>query len=615
MESDAVFVDRASACAATVQNGNKRIRTQCYDNSAESRLGGAHYRESSASEVADYPTRGWFTSNGGTRYWLLDEPVPDAYMFGGVGDGDADDLVPLQQLLDFWCPAAQMAAGTVTSRPVAMSGGGPVYIPKGVWRHTKPLNQNAFVSVHGDGMAMFPQAPMDGATYGQYDFPNATILRPDFSLADRALGVGIQTSPYILTLSGASASLTGQTVGTRFQSLLTTHISGFDIDTGCINYCEGANIRDLTIWPVNEIFAGVRWTAGSKANIERVGTRNVKRGIFAESCWESNIQKCGIFDFKDYGVYGGGNLHAFGIRDNWIHGGGRVVAGDRPVGILASFFMGLEISANAVDDLWNAFILQSGSGAVINANHSERISNVYLTTNDAYGVRGCGNHIIQNVVDGRTFTDSLLWDGNDCEVDINIVANLTGTDGIGTIPGKTYLQGVNPNTGASTALVSATGNRTSVTFRGMQPLAGDAARVNRLSGNIRFIDDIGEWEIAGGSLGNQYVQIHDTKGDSGVKHVESHRINGAQTHYTESDTTGVRWVENSTGSQLLGFRYSDNALVYGGGLTIIPGFGSPNTFFDGPVGALCVDTANGKLYIKTSSPGTLTGWVVVGTQT
>lgn len=609
----AVFADIATATAATIPTRNKRIRTQCYDSGAAKRQGGANYRESSASEVAKYPSRGWFTSNGGTRYWLLDELFPNAHQFGGIGNGVADDAVALQQLLDFWSPQAQLASGTVTTRPLAMAGGGPVHIPKGVWRHTTTLFQNAYVSIHGDGMAMFPQAPMDGTTYGQYNFPNATILRPDFAAPDRALGVGIQTSPYILTLSGASASLAGQTVGTRFRSLLVTPINGFDIDNGCINYCEGADIKDLTVWPVNEIFSGIRWTAASNSKIERVGSRNVMRGIFTESAWESVIYEPKIFDFKNYGIYGGGNLHSVVVEGGWIHGGGRVLAGDRPVCFFATDFNGLVIDGVAMDDAWDAIQIQTGAGAQINGVHSERISNVWLTTNNAFGVRGGGNHIIQNVVDARTFTNSIIWDGNNCEVDIQVSASDTAL-GTGTFPGKSYLQGVNPNTGANTFLVSATGNRTSVTFNGMRPLSGDAVRVNRLSGNIRFLDDTGERLIAGTANGNVYTEEVNVRGDTNVQWQKDIKVNGVRKSYMISDAAGITIFEDTSNDILFRVRYSDNALLFGGGLPIIPVFGTPNGFTDGPATSVAFDTANLTLWVKQTAPGTLTGWVpVLGT--
>lgn len=624
-----IYTSVALAQADTIPALAKRVQTLFYaPNYAQPATlkGGAYYRRVHKDITLNYASRGWFRSadrflpdgtadstNGG--YWLLDEEVPNAHQFGGIGDGVVDDADALQALLDFWSVPAQQVSGSVTSRPLAMAGGGRVRIPKGVWRHTRTLYQNAYVVIEGDGNVMFPQAPLSGSWFAQNAFPNATILRPDFSLADREFGVCIQTSPYVLSKTGGSAAVLLQTLGTRFRPLSADKISGFDIDNGRINYSEGANIYDLTIWPVNEIFAGIRWTGAAHAEIDGVTIRGVKRGIVGESCWESSIYRFAVYDFKEIAVdLEGGNVHSFALKSGWIHAGGRVLAGDKPTGVKGTFFNGINIDAVAIDECWDAIDLQNGAGANILGVHSERTKNVWLTTNGATGIYGSGNHMIQNVVDARTYENTIIWDGNDCEVDINVSVNINGK-GNNLHPGYTYFQGTNPNTGDPTALTYATGNRTSVTFRGMQPTANDAARVNRLSGNIRFVDDVGVWEIGGTGLGNQYSEIVDVKGDSGVKHIVSHRINGTQTHYVEADTAGVRWNENATNSQLLGFRYSDNALIYGGGLTIVPNFGNPNTFVDGPVGALCPDTDNGKLYIKTSAPGTLTGWVVVGTQT
>lgn len=599
-EDAPIFVDKAIAAAATIPTRDKRILTQCYDNSATKRMGGAHYRESSPGEVANYPSRSWFQSNGGARYWLLDELEPNAYQFGGVGDGIEDDAIPLQQLFDFWCPAAQMTAGTVTTRPVAMSGGGPVKIPKGAWRYTTTLNQNAFVSIRGDGVAMFPQAPMDGTTYGQYDFPNATILRPDFALADRALGVGIQTSPYVLK------AVAGQTIGTRFRSV-DANLTNASVDNGDINYCEGSNISDLTVWPVNEILAGVRWTAASNSKLSRVGARNIKRGIICESTWESTIYEPHIYDFKDYGIYGGiGNLHSFGVFGGWIHAGNRIIAGDRPTGVYAAFFNGLVLDAVAIDECWDAIRLHTGAGVVINGVHSERTKNVWLTTNNAFGIVGSGNHMIQNVVDARTYGDSIIWDGNNCQVDINVTVNLNGA-GIDQHPGYTYLQGVNPNTGVGTNLAFSTGNRTDVIFRGMKPTVKDAVRVNRLEGNIRFLYDDSCSQIAGSGLGNFYTDVSDTKGDAGVVHSTAYRFNGAQAYYSRQTINGILYHQDTTNLKALGFDASKNAAVIWG-LYFTSTFGTPESFRDAPAGSLAADTAKFRLFQKTTAEGTFTGW-------
>lgn len=600
MQVGAVFADKATAVAATIPTRNKRIRTQFYDTAASKRAGGANYRESSAAEVAKYPSRSWFQSNGGARYWLLDELRPNAYQFGGVGDGVADDAVALQQLLDFWSPQAQLASGTVTTRPLAMAGGGTVHIPKGVWRHTVTLNQNAFIVIEGDGVAMFPQAPMDGTTYGQYAFPNATILRPDFAAPDRALGVGIQVSPYVLK------PVVGQTVGTRFRSV-DANLTNASVDNGDISYCEGSNISDLTVWPVNEILAGVRWTAGSNSKLSRFGARNVMRGIICESTWESTIYEPHIYDFKDYGIYGGiGNLHSFGVFGGWIHAGGRVLAGDRPVGFHAAFFNGLVLDAVAIDECWSAISLATGAGAQITGIHSERTKNVWLTTNNAYGIVGHGNHMIQNVVDARTYDDTIIWDGNNCQVDIGVTVNLNGS-GTDLHPGYTYFQGVNPNTGSNTNLAFATGNRTDVIFRGMKPTAKDGVRVNRLSGNMKFMFDGGETLIAGSGLANQYVVVDNVKGDSGAKRTTSVQVNGTQQYYSEEDATGTRFYSN-TNVLLMGYRYSDNAFLWGNGLVLTQRFGTPEANLDAPKGGVGIDTNLGRIFLKKTAAGSTAGW-------
>lgn len=609
LQVGAVFADKATAVSATIPTRNRRIRTQCYDGTVAKRRGGANYRESSVSEVANYPSRSWFQSNAGARYWLLDEILPDAYMFGGVGDGVADDAVALQQLCDFWTPAAQMTPGTVTSRPVAMSGGGPVKIPKGVWRHTVTIYTAAFVCVMGDAMAMFPQAPFDTSTYGQYNFPNATVLRPDLPAPDRALGVGLHVSPYVLTLSGASASLTGQTVGTRFKSLQTTNISGFDVDLGCLNYCEGANIQNLTVWPVNEIFSAIRWTAGAKAEISYVGARNCVRGIFNESCWESSIHGCGIFDFKEHGIYGGGNLHAFGIRDNWIHGGGRVLAGDKPVGIYCSSFDGIDISANAIDDLFDAISLQNGCGVTIQGNHSERIKNVYLTGLGVYGVSGRGNHLIQNIFGGYTagfFDNFITMDGVNCQMELELIVNDTGY-GRDLDVGYSYRIGTNPNTGVVTALSYATTDYVGLTYLNVKPKTKDVTRVNRQNGYIQFKDGADTYVVAGSGNGNQYSEIKDVKGDANVTGVVSRKFNGVQKYYEQWTETSLVVKTDTTNVTIAGFDASRFAAIIGG-VYATATFGTPETFRDAPAGSLGFDTANFRMFQKTTALGTLTGW-------
>lgn len=610
--ADPVYLSVADARLNVTPSYFNRLRTQFYDPhllSPKTLVGGANYRRSTVAEVANYPTRGWFQDAAGA-YWLLDELEPNAHQFGGIGDGVTDDAVALQQLLDFWSPAAQIAP---TTRAQAMAGGGRVHIPAGIWRHTVTLFQNAFVAIRGDGVVMFPQAPFDGSAFGQWNFPNGTILRPDFASANRALGVGIQTSPYVLSLAGASAGLTGQTVGTRFKSLTATSINGPDVDAGLVNYCEGAHISDLSIFPVNEILAGVRWTAASNSIIRNVGARNVKRGIMQESAWESSIINPKIYDFKEYGIYGGGNQHAVAIQGGWIHAGGRVVAGDKPVGIYSVYFNGLTIDAIAVDECWDAIKLESGAGARIDGVHSERTKNVWLTTNGAYGIRGSGNHCIQNVVDSRTFTSSLIWDGNDCDVEINVSCNLTGQGNTG-FPGKTFLAGTNPNTGDFTSLHYASAGNTSVVFDGMPKLATDADFVSRYSGCIEFRNGSRRTIVAGETNANLALDDIDLRGQDGnVKRSQTVLVNGVFKGYCETDAFGVRWYD-SAGVLTMGFQFLDHAFLFAGGLKLFALQGSPEGFSDGNRGSLCIDSLTGKMYIKTSAIGTLTGWVVLGTQ-
>lgn len=599
------FIDKAAASAATIPTRNKRIRTQFYDSTNTKKVGGATYRESSVSEVANYPTRSWFQSNGGARYWLLDDLRPNAYQFGGIGDGVVDDAVALQQLLDFWSPQAQLPSGTVTTRPLAMAGGGVVHIPKGVWRHTTTLFQNAFIVIEGDGMAMFPQAPLDGSTYGQYNFPNATILRPDFAVPDRALGVGIQVSPYVLK------PVPGQTVGTRFRSV-DANLTNASVDNADISYCEGSNISDLTVWPVNEILAGVRWTAGSNSKLSRVGARNVMRGIICESTWESIIFEPRIFDFKDYGIYGGiGNLHSFSVKGGWIHAGGRVLAGDRPTGFYAAFINGLVLDSVAIDECWNAIHLQTGSGVEIVGVHSERTKNVWLTTNNVFGVRAHGNHMIQNVVDARTFTDSIIWDGNNCEVEINVTSNLTGQGDGTNHPGKTYIVGINPNTGANTNLFFATGNSTTAIFDGMPKLSGDANYVPRADGQIKFVYKQVETIIGGWNNTNSSRRDVDIRGNAGVTHTQTMYINGVAAGRLDIVADGWQWYDE-TGALVLGWSTTNNKVLFATNLSLQQVFGSPETFRDENKGSLVVDNATSGFFIKGTAGGSSSGWRSVG---
>lgn len=45
---------------------------------------------------------------------------------------------------------------------------------------------------------------------------------------------------------------------------------------------------------------------------------------------------------------------------------------------------------------------------------------------------------------------------------------------------------------------------------------------------------------------------------------------------------------------------------------ILTVYGDPNGGHDGPIGQLAVDVTEPDLYIKTTIAGTLTGWIVVG---
>ncbi|MBB3567215.1 hypothetical protein [Rhizobium sp. BK491] len=605
-----IYATAVGLAGLAIPNGITFIRTNGYY-SANGK-GAALYRQVMAPEVA---RPGEQTSNGGTKRWGLAEAFPDAYMFGGFGDGVADDWQPLQKLLDYWSPVKWLPTGTITDRPSAMSGGGRVRIPAGVWRFTKTLYSGPFVRIYGDGMAMFPQSPMDASTYGQYSFPNATILRPDFVLADRALGVGLHVAPWVLNLTGGSAGLAGQTVGTQFKSLSATAINGPDIDNQKISYCEGADVSDLTIWPINEIFAGIRWTAATKSNLSKVGIRNVRRGVFVESCWESNIQKSAIYDFGDYGIYGQfGNLHSFGIRDNWIHAAGRVLAGDKPLGVFAGYFNGLSMDANAIDECFDAIKLENGAGAVIDNTHSERTLNVWLTTNGSFGVSGHGNHGIYNVVDARTYANSIIWDGVSCDVELNFTANIDGISSGAAFPGKTYLLGTNPNTGAQTSLNYANGAtvHTTVIFKGMPKLAADANRVNRSAGRIAFEFETNTIEIAGMANANQALTDTLLYGDAGVAQSGTVYINGVAAGYVTWASDGMQ-VHNSAGA--LSFGYSNfnnyNRFLFAGGLSLQAVFGNPNTFRTEAKGSLVADTANGALWI-TMDASSSSAWRSIG---
>jgi len=601
------FADVATATASVVPANTNRIRTQVY--SIASGKGGAYYRPSDAGEVTKYPTRGWFTTNSGTKYWLLDEVLPTAFMFGAYADGVTDDTQALQALLNFYSPPAQIPPA---NRNDAMAGGGIVLIPRGLYRTTQPLRQNAFVRILGQGEVQFPQPfTLPG---NQVASPNATIIMPDFAPADRTYGVGIQTSPYVLTLVGASAGLTGQVVGTQFKSIQSLEISGTDIDNGCISYCEGADISNLTIWPVNQIFAGIRWTAAAGSRLSQVSIRNVNRGIMTESAWESEIHFPRVYDFSDYGIYNGGNLHAVQILGGWIHAGNRVLNGlsggvwtVKPVGIFANYFSGFVVNATAVDECFTAFSLSLGSGARLIGIHSERTLGTWLITNGAYNISASGCAMIQNVIDARTFTNSLVWDGNDCSVDIDVICNVTGS-GPAANPGKTYFQGTNPNTGAATNLSFGTGNNVSAIFRNMPKLAADASRVNRLTGNICFINDNGIYQIGGSANSNSYVTEVDIRGDAGVQRVINRKINGVRSFYEIETATTWKVFEDTTNTLLTGFDGADNSIFFGGGAKLLATFGTPETFTDGPPGSICVDTANFRIFTKTTAAGTLTGW-------
>jgi hypothetical protein len=612
-----IFGSKASAAGALILSGSNRLKTQFYAplTAVPSTLvGGAEYRRSSQAEVAKKPSRAWFRSFDGA-YWLLDEDEPWAGQLGAIADGAVlagatDNSAALQALLDYHVPSSQVPA---FDRPSAMAGGGVVKLEPGVFYHKSTLYGSAFVRIQGSGMAMFPQAPLDGSSSGQQSFPNATILRPDLALADRATGVGLHITPWVLSLTGASAGMAGQTVGTRFKSILPTEISGTDIDNGCVSYCEGADIRDLTVWPVNEIFAGIRWTAAAKSNIRRVGVRNVRRGIMLESCWESSIKGCGIYDFGDYGIYGGGNLHGFSIMDNWIHAGGRVLAGDKPTGIFADFFMGLIIDANAIDECWNAIYLHAGTGCSINGNHCERTSNIWLLTQGAYGVKGEGNSAIYNVVDARTYGNSILWDGVDCDVEINIIATTAGQGSGLTFPGKTYLVGINPNTGQATSLSFANGAgvHTTAIFKSMPKLAGDAGRVNRTAGRIAFEFESNVIEIAGFVNNNGSADDLNIYGDTGVGYSRSVYVNGVAAGYMTITADGWQW-HDETGALVLGWSTTLNRVLFAGGLTLQSVFGGPETFRTEPKGSLVTDTFASGLYIKGTDGTVATGWRSLG---
>lgn len=81
-----MVIDRASAASRYIPAAVVGIRTQAFDASVSSYLGGAHYRESDASEVASYPASAWFTSNGGSRYWLLDDAEISMTSLGARAD-------------------------------------------------------------------------------------------------------------------------------------------------------------------------------------------------------------------------------------------------------------------------------------------------------------------------------------------------------------------------------------------------------------------------------------------------------------------------------------------------------------------------------------------------
>lgn len=525
--------------------------------------------------------------------------------FGAVGDGVTDDRAAIQAAIDYLTPND---ASGVVSRATAMRGGGVVYFPPGIYRTTGTLYSGSYVTLQGAGAAMFPQQALTAV--GQSAKPNGSIIFADFSTAFAPI---LHVSPFVLATSGGSPALTsGQTIGTRFKSLSENPISGEDVDNARINYCEGANIRDLTlVYAGTRGFAGIRWTAASNSIIDNVAIRNVQHGVFAESNWESSLHRLQVFDFSKTGYRGAGNQHSVLLEGSWIHAGGRVLAGDKPLGVYGEFINGMTIDAVAIDECWDAIVLQTGAGASINGVHSERVKNVWLTVNGVHGVRGHGNHIIQNVIDARTYETSLIFDGNDCEVEINVVAS--DTSNAGTFPGKTYAIGTNPNTGERTNLDYAGANRTSLTFVGMGKLAGDANYVPRQSGNIRFLDDRGEWLIAGISESNSYNDDYRLHGNTGATRARSFYFNGTRVSYDLWNSSGCVAYRNSDNAPMLGYDTARNCTIMAGGVELHPVFGTPEGFVTAPRGSLACDTSTGKLYAKTTTSGN-TGWQLVGAQ-
>lgn len=201
-ESNPVVADVATAKVTSFSESLKGIETRYF--SLSTLKGGAHYRRISFADLGDYKPRSYFRSedrfmpdgssdaaNGG--YWVIDEPILDLHMLGGIGNDFADDTEAIKAWSD-----------------LMGRRGGDFVVPKGIFRSTTVIQFPSNVTIRFVGWIKQTAHPGDGFDCVLINLPGAhdvIILNPQIDCGNVPSVSGI-----ILRTGAHNTSVLGGTI-------------------------------------------------------------------------------------------------------------------------------------------------------------------------------------------------------------------------------------------------------------------------------------------------------------------------------------------------------------------------------------------------------------------
>lgn len=224
--------------------------------------------------------------------------------FGAVGDGVADDTAAIQAAIDYLNPNVWAASFNY------QQGGGTVFLPRGVYRITSPINLAPFVTLEGVGCDGWTGGGAGiGLTSGASP-ANGSAIFADFGATVETCAIDTQN----WSVSG------GTLYAATNQTLITVGQLG-----GTYTYCQGSGLRKLAIFCTNNTRVGVRLQGAALMKIEDISIMGFKVSLVSNCVWcseyrnifsissqvgiaqvtNNEVRVSGVFDLEGWGTSNG----------------------------------------------------------------------------------------------------------------------------------------------------------------------------------------------------------------------------------------------------------------------------------------------------------------------